>query len=92
MSHGVHAAENEVYSRGAEVVLFDDCDRCYYHSRAPEDLDNGSLKALADLAFKRANGALPLSLLTGAEAQAIARLRLYARTVFASGITEEVAR
>ncbi len=72
------------------TVLYDGCDECENRVRLPAmaSLDNNSLQTLVDINDVTA---LP-SALSHAESVAYDNLRLYARIVFASGITEELAQ
>lgn len=86
MVHSLH--------KSAGTVLFDDCEACFKTGEYIEDLDDDSLQWLADKAAVMASqfddpDTHDLSM---NERRAISRLRLYARVVFRSGITEEVAR
>ena len=95
MSHAPH--------QGTRRVLGDDCEECV--SRAADlnglsALDNGNLRELAHLAQQkhevRAAGrqiTRPTELgASYADMKAVETLRLAARIVYRSGITEEVAR
>ena len=84
MIHSLHK------SRG--TILFDDCQSC--RDRAETlDIDDESLQWLAHRAgiahdpFDTESHSLSMN-----ERRAISRLRYFARIVFRSGITEEVAR
>ena len=75
-----------------EAVLYDDCARCEYQSRNLWELDTTSLRNLAHLARYLNTGGIRRTDLTNNELVAIEQLRLMARTVYKSEITEEVAK
>lgn len=86
MIHSLHKSNGR--------VLFDDCQSCDYLATHPEELDEDSLKFLAEMASimhisfeDPATHGLSMN-----ERRAISRLRMYARTVHRSGMSEEVAR
>lgn len=86
MVHSLH--------KSAGTVLFDDCQACKRTALVIEELDDDSLKWLADKAATMAGQFDDLDThdLSMNERRAISRLRLYARVAFKSGIPEEVAR
>ncbi len=77
---------------GVAVVLYDGCTRCAYQSTDLTHLDDGSLYKLATLAGGIQGHHLPSYDYSANDAIAVQKLRQMARIVFASGITEEVAR
>lgn len=86
MIHSLH--------RTSGTVLFDDCQSCDLLSEAPEELDDDSLRFLADQAsvMKMAFDDPRTLGLSMNERRAISRLRMYARVTYKSGMPEEVAR
>ena len=71
------------------TVLYDGCDECENRVRLPAmaSLDNESLQTLVTI-----NHHWQPVHISHAESVAYDNLRLYARIVFASGITEELAQ
>ena len=71
------------------TVLYDGCDECENRVRLPAmaSLDNNSLQTLVEV-----NTQDMVGYLSHAESVAYDNLRLYARIVFASGITKELAQ
>lgn len=91
MSHGPH--------QGTRRVLGDDCDECVSRSKdlnGMSQIDDSKLKELAKLAGEIhafGTGGSPLSRFGAsfADINAVETLRLMARIVYRSGITQEVA-
>jgi hypothetical protein len=88
MSHAVHELPRRIFG--------DDCKECVGRASTIEGLaalDGSNIKKLGDLAAELQTRIWerdpPVSF---ADEQAVENLRLAARIVFASGITEEVAR
>ena len=77
---------------GTAVALFDGCERCDYIAKNLAHLDDFSLELLASGATGLYTKEISRSEFSGNDLQAINTLRLMARIVFASGISEEVAR
>lgn len=83
------------YHKLPRVVLGDDCEECRYRAGSIERLSSldstniAKLGALGNSGYE--NGVLPDEA-SEADKAALANLRLAARIVFASGITEEAAR
>lgn len=74
------------------TYLFDGCDRCEEHSKTLYDLDDGTLRWLAEMAeLAHRPSRSPSHSLSMNESRAITKLRLYARITFRSQITEEAA-
>lgn len=75
-------------------VLKDGCDECEARVKLPgmSSLDDDNLQRLAVLAVRDSIIPLDRSEVSHADIAAIENLRLMARIVFASGITEEVSR
>ena len=75
------------------TVLYDDCEECESRTGLPGmvHIDNTNLKTLATMAKLEASSEVAAQY-SVADWVAIGNLRLMARIVFASGITEEVAR
>jgi len=82
--HGIH--------EGFFVVLADSCDRCVWYADNIGLLDDTNLQHLAEVATNLKNGSLTHTYLSEADYKASENLRMIARTVFKSGISEEVAR
>lgn len=88
MSHAVHLLPRRIFG--------DDCEECVGRANSIEGLihlDSSNIVKLGDLAAEMGprHGAIP-SGMSRADVRAVDNLRLAARIVFASGITEEVAR
>lgn len=94
------------HHNGKGTYLFDGCDRCEEHSKTLYDLDDGTIKWLAEMAdilkfywspedYEENDAVMPqvqrAHNLSMNERRAITKLRLYARITFRSGITEEAA-
>lgn len=78
---------------GKGTILYDGCDQCEHMSGRPWMFDKPSLQGIAALA-KQLKDEVPSirGQVSHAEFKAVEVLREHARYVFASGITEEVAR
>lgn len=88
MSHAIHKLPRR--------ILGDDCEECVERSKdiaRLSSLDSSNIVKLGDLAKEMTlhRGDWPPEV-SYADARAVENLRLAARIVFASGITEEVAR
>ncbi len=77
---------------GIGVALYDGCGRCAYLSTNIDGLDDASLRRLASLADGIMGHHLQTDDYSINDAIAVYQLRRQARIVFASQITEEVAR
>lgn len=77
-------------------ILGDDCEECRSRSGTLDGLshlDDGNIRKLGDLAAEiKTDGVTAESGISTADWNAVETLRLAARIVFRSGITEEVAR
>ncbi len=88
MTHGRHQGRHQIFA--------DDCEECIERASTIAglaSLDAKNIKKLGDLAFEsRLLSGVATPPMSLADAKAIENLRLAARIVFASKITEEVAR
>lgn len=90
---------SHVYHELPRVVLGDDCEACLRRAKTIEGLaglDTQNLQTLAGLAYVMnlgpEGGFYDSAKVSDSDRRAVDNLRLAARIVFASGITEETAR